>query len=161
MHPATFLLWLGAFLVCGCGRNAPDTRPWPEDPMNAPRTEPAFFDAPEARRLKDDEFGVVTTNEREAVARLEQAPWIELSQKEAEELLGHPLAGTGGRFVLLRATGITERMKGFEITWRDKIVKVYHGDHVFGQPKPTVRRALVARLPDVPTAVTWSLGVIE
>lgn len=158
MRSISAAILLCALLISGCGRS-PDTRPWPD--TDVPEPDHSHFDHNGAKRLENTEFGVVIANEREALAKLERSVWVELLPQEAEELLGHALGGAGGRLVLLRAIGVTERRSGFTVTWREKAVRVNHIDHVIGTPKPFVRRAIVARLPDVPSRVRIDLSIAD
>jgi hypothetical protein len=79
--------------------------------------------------------------------------------EEARHLLGRSLGGAG-KLVLLRAEGITERLEGFSVTWRERAVKVYHLARAVGPPK-LIRRAVVARLPDLPTKVYMDFSILD
>ena len=62
-----------------------------------------FIQSADAKERDPATFAVVVAaREAKTVARLERLAWIELSEREAEELAGRPLGGTGGRLVLLR-----------------------------------------------------------
>jgi len=103
---------------------------------------------------------VVAASEAEALARLEPTAWVEVSEREAEGLAGRPLDGSGGRLVLLRAVAWDTPYGGFTVSWRPGAVRVNHG--CLGRhPLPVVRRAVVARLPDVPVEVFVDLCMAE
>src|SRR5207244_727801 len=123
MRPSVGLLLVGVMLIAGCGRAGQakhDTRPWP-NATDSPGGV-AFFDPPEAERVGSDEFVVVTTKEREAIARLEQSEWVELTAQEAGELLDRPFGAGQGRIVLLRGWAVNERLDQFSIFWREERV---------------------------------------
>ena len=158
-----------AFWVCvttglagGCSGGNREGSDWHAGPEEWHRSPPdgAFFSAPEAKRLGADEFGVVVAGEDRALKRLADAPWVELSAREAEDLLGHPLAGDGGRLVLLRGLALSPRGDAFSVTWRGGAVRVYQLDHVIGRLRLS-RRGIVARLPGLPEEVYVNYSVAE
>jgi hypothetical protein len=119
-----------------------------------------LFLAAGTKELAPAEFAVVTTREAETLARLEQAEWLEVSPREAEELAGRPLAGAGGRFVLLRGLGYDNTYGAFSVSWQSGAVWVGYGC-LGDRPMPVVRRAIVARLPDVPSEVYVTLHMAK
>jgi len=106
-----------------------------------------------ARELDRAEFAVVpAAAEAGALARLSDTASVELSTREARELVGEPLAGVGSRLVLLRGVSWDTSHGSFTVCWRSGAVRVVHG--CLGQRSlPVVRRAIVARLPDLPAQV--------
>jgi hypothetical protein len=136
---------------------------WAEFPSPDPWYRPVtneFIQSAEARERDTATFAVVSAREAEALARLEHAPSVEVSEQEAAELCGRPLAGSGGHLVLLRALAWDTPHGGFTVSWRPGAVRVNHGC-LGTQPLPVVRRAVVARLPDVPAEVFVDLGMAE
>jgi hypothetical protein len=154
------VLILASALLLGCGRDDRDNRaftaadPW----FRAPSTE--LIVAEGWKRLAKDDFAVVSAKGAMALAKLKDSPWRELSQGEAEELLGRPLAGAGGHLVLLRALSLNEPTGGFDVMWYKGAVRVHHG--CLGRhPVPMTRRALVARLPELPSEVYVDCSMAE
>jgi hypothetical protein len=146
---ALHLLMLTAVLLCGCGR---DHRAFTtvDSWYRPPSTQLLLAEGWED--LGKDNFAVVTVKEAEALGKLEESPWVKLSQSEAEEFLGRPLDGVGGQLILLRALSLNERTGGFTVKRRKGAVQVHHNCLGRG-PVPMIRRALVARLPEVPSEV--------
>ena len=104
--------------------------------------------------------GVVAAREAESLARLERRAWVEVSGPESEQLAGRPLGGASGRLVLLRALAWDTPHGGFEVSWVAGGVRVNHG--CLGRhPLPVVRRAVVARLPELPSEVYVDLCMAE
>jgi hypothetical protein len=131
----------------------------PLDPWCRPPSD-EFLQSGEAHELDPAAFAVVATREAESLAQLEHSAWVELSPREAEELAGRPLAGTGGRLVLLRGVAWDTPYGAFTVSRRPGEVRVNHG--CLGRhPLPVVRRAVVVRLPDVPAEVFVDLGMAE
>lgn len=155
----TALAVVGGYLLLretgsgGLGRFTPPD-PWCRLPSDD------FVGASEVREIERGTYAVVVNKEPEALARLEQRASVELSSHEAEELVGHPLDGTDGRLVLLRALSWDTPYGAFTVTWRPGEVRVNHGC-LGTQPLPVVRRALVARLPSLPAEVYVDLGMAE
>ncbi len=119
-----------------------------------------FITSAEAKELAAAEFAVVSANEAEALARLERAAAVEVSPQEAEAYAGRPLAGTGGRLILLRALSWDTPYGGFTVSWRAGAVRISHGC-LSDRSLPVVRRAIVARLPDLPSEVYVDLSMAE
>jgi hypothetical protein len=120
-----------------------------------------FIRSADARESDPVTFAVVRpTREAEALARLERGPCLEVPEPEAAELAGRPLGGAGGHLVLLRALSWDTPYGGFSLSWRPGRVRVNHGC-LGTRPLPMIRRAVVARLPDVPTEVFVDLGMAE
>jgi hypothetical protein len=114
-----------------------------------------------SQKLDGGEFAVVMeAKEAEALARLRDAAWVELSPREAEELAGRPLGGAGGRVVLLRGLSSDTPNGGFTVRWRPREVWIRHGC-LSRRPLPVIRRGVVARLPDLPTKVYVDLCMAE
>lgn len=131
----------------------------PPDPWYRAVSDEFHSDA-NTKEVPATEFGVVTANEGKALTRLEQAEWLEVSPREAEELVGQPLGGTGGRLVLLRGLSYDKSHGLFTVNWRPSGVRVNYGC-LGNRPLPVVRRAIVARLPELPTAVYVDLDMAE
>ena len=133
----------------------PSPDAWYRGPTNA------FIQDAEAKERNPASFAVVVSaKEAESLVRLERSPGVEVSEAEAAELAGRPLDGTGGRLVLLRALSWNTPHGGFAVSWRPGAVRVYYGC-LGAQPLPVVRRAVIARLPDVPSEVFVDLGMAQ
>jgi hypothetical protein len=120
-----------------------------------------FIQSADAKERDASTFAVVVAaREAESLVRLERSAWVAVSEREAADLAGRPLAGVGGRVVLLRALAWDTPYGGFTLSWRPGAVRVCHG--CLGRyPLPVVRRAVVARLPDVPAEVFVDLCMAE
>lgn len=103
---------------------------------------------------------MVTVEEENALAKLQESPWVKLSQQEAEKFLGQPFPAMGGEVVLLRGLSLNEANGAFSVTWRNGAVRVHHGC-LGNRPMPTTRRAIVARLPAVPSVVYVDCSMAE
>jgi hypothetical protein len=120
-----------------------------------------FIRTGDARKRDPATFAVaVAARETEALARLERSAWVEVSGREAEELVGRQLGGTGGRLVLLRGLASDTPYGAFTVSWRPGAVRVTHGC-LGTHPLPVVRRAVVARLPELPAEVFVDLDMAE
>ncbi|MDB5311973.1 MAG: hypothetical protein JWO38_6175 [Gemmataceae bacterium] len=155
---------IGAALVLRDARGVARSQGWaefasPDRWCSTPTDE--FIHSADARERDPATFAVVVpAREPESLARLEQSPWVEVSEPEVTGLTGRPLGGTGGRLVLLRALSWDTPYGGFTVSWRPGAVRVNRGclgTHLL----PVVRRAVVARLPDVPAEVFVDLGMAE
>jgi hypothetical protein len=141
------------------GRDRDDRPVVPPDPWDRGVTND-FIRPADSQELDRTEFAMVSQKEPEALARLERSAWVELSSQAAEELAGRPLGGTGGRLVLLRGLGWDTPYGAFTVSWRPGAVRVNHG--CLGRHRlPVVRRAVVARLPDLPEEVYVDLSMVE
>jgi hypothetical protein len=155
----------GGYLLPGAGSNggwsgrASDDRLFvPPDPWyRLPPSE--FFGAAETQNRDSATFAVIP-HAAESLSRLERSPWAEVSEQEAAGLAGRPLGGSGGRLVLLRALAWDTPYGGFNVRWRSGEVFVQHGS-LGTHPLPVVRRAVVARLPDLPSEVYVGLERAE
>lgn len=136
---------------------------YPQMPVD-PWLRPAcyeFVQSDDVTQCDPATFAVVSpAREAESLARLERSPWVEVSEREAEELAGRPIGGAGGRLVLLRALAWDTPYGGFTVSRRPGAVRVSHG-RLGTRPLPVVRRALVARLPEVPFEVFVQLVMAE
>ncbi len=159
MRGARWALWTGLILLAGCDRGGRDDRPAvPPDPWTR-RPSHEFVNS--AHELDRAEFAAVTAaREEQALARLRDSAWVELSAPEADELAGRPLGGAGGRLVLLRGLSWDTPYGAFTVSWRPREVRVLHGclgRHALA----VVRRGVVARLPDLPTEVYGDLSMAQ
>lgn len=118
-----------------------------------------FFLSGEAKERAPATFAEVLP-EAESLARLERSPWAEVSEQEAVGLVGRPIGGSGGRLVLVRALAWDTPYGGFTVRWRSGEVFVQHGC-LGARPLPVVRRAVVARLPDLPSEVYVGLEMAQ
>jgi hypothetical protein len=119
-----------------------------------------FATAGDWTELGPDRFAVASRNEGEALARLADSPWVTVSPQEAKEYTGRAFDGPGGELVLLRALSLNEGTGRFELAWRAGAVRVHHG--CLGRyAVPQKRRALVARLPALPTEVYVDHSMVE
>lgn len=150
-------LWLGLFLLAACDRGQDERAITPSDPWLRPPSVEVITSSKEIDRAN---FVLVTAQEAEAVARLKDAAWIELKPEEADEFAGQPIGGQGGKFVLLRAVSWDTPHGGFTLSWWPRAVRVTHGS-LGRHPLPVIRRAIVARLPDLPTDVYVDLCMAE
>jgi hypothetical protein len=151
-------VWAVTLLACGCGK-AHDTRPWA--PVAEHPKGDAFFAGRETRWLAANEFRIVSRNEGEAFARLEEVPAVGLTEEETTQFVDSLPGGSAGNLVLLRALAVHDRLNEFHVLWREDSVKVYHIGHVIGTPKPLIRRAVIARLPAIPKYVHIGIGIAE
>jgi hypothetical protein len=150
---------LGAYLLTRNGRSRDWVKPPSPDPWYRLPTDD-FIQSGDAKERDPTTFAVVVTKEAESLARLERSSGIEVSEQEATELAGRPLGGAGGKLVLLRALSWDTPYGGFAVSWRPGAVRVNHGC-LGTRPLPVVRRAVVARLPDVPAEVFVDLSMAE
>jgi hypothetical protein len=165
MRASVWLLAIGLISVSGCDRVGQQNRPIapsarqvaPPDPwLRYPSMEFILS----GKEIDRAQFAVVTAKEAEALARLIDWAWVELSPKEAEELAGRAVDGTGGRLVLLRGLAWDTPYGAFTLSWRPGEARVNHGC-LGRQPLPVVQRAVVARLPDIPGQVYVDLCMAE
>jgi hypothetical protein len=156
----TKILRLSSVILVATGCPGCGEQQWVPNEWGRSHPKPGYFNDEAARSINEDDFGLVRNdNEDDALRKLTKVSAVEISSEEAEKYLGKTLGGTGGKFVLLRALGITKRHQGFSVTWREGAVLVRHVDTVIGRPKPAVRRAIVARLPDLPKEVYVDYGI--
>jgi hypothetical protein len=118
--------------------------------------------ATDRKELAKNDFDLVPeAKEREALGMLAESTWQKLSPQQAQKLLGKPPKdAVGGEWVLLRALSLNELNGAFSITWWDGAVRVHHG--CLGRhPVRMTRRALIARLPGLPTEVYVDCSMVE
>jgi hypothetical protein len=146
-------------LVIGCEKHRDDGTTAPADPW-VRRPPDDYFDADDRRDLAKEDFAVVTVDEAKAQAKLEVSPWVKLSPQEAEQFLGRPFPELNGQLVLLRALSLNELNGAYTVTLRSASVRVHHGS-LGDRPFPINRRALIARLPALPSEVYVDCGMAE
>ncbi len=111
-----------------------------------------FIAADNGTVLPRDQFSQVTHNEADALAKLDASPQVKVTPQEAKAFTGRSFDEPGGELVLLRALALNEGTGAFSVTWLAGKVRVNHG--CLGRhPVPQIRRAIVARLPALPTEV--------
>lgn len=124
------------------------------------RMPPTQFVTGEVKEIPKGEFGLVTLNEVDALKRLSDSPFVEITATETESYLGRQLEGKNGHLTLLRAVVLNEPTGGFSITRSNGNVRVHHG--CLGKhPAPMTRRAIIARLPELPTEVYVDCSMAE
>lgn len=104
--------------------------------------------------LESVPFLVVTANEAEAVGRLTDQEWAEVTDEEAKKYLAAAIGGTGGKLYLLRAPCLKGDPGSFTVTWRkpqgDVQVLFRRKGRDTRRPAATEHRAVIARLPAPP-----------
>lgn len=155
------LILSAIFFFVGCGTTDSSTErlaftsadPWFRAPPNE-------FIGAGFTEIPNGDFGQVTFSEDDALKRLTDSPFVELTARDAASYLGRPLEGKDGHLILLRAVVLNEGTEGYWVTWLNGMVRVHHaslGKH----PVPMKRRAIVARLPAVPTEVYVDCSMAE
>lgn len=149
-------------LVTGCARNRDGGTigtTAPADPWV--RRPPAdIFTGDTRRDLAKDDFAVVTIDEAKALAKLESSPWVKITPQEAEQFLGRPFPEMNGQLILLRALSLNEFNGAYSVTVHAGSVWVRH-DSLGDRPFPINRRALIARLPALPSEVYVDCSMAE
>jgi hypothetical protein len=86
------------------------------DPWYSPSPLEFFNGGPD--KLEAVPFVVVTANDAEAVGRLTDQSWVEITEAEADKYLAASVGGTGGRLYLLRAPCLKGDPGSFAVTRR-------------------------------------------
>jgi hypothetical protein len=155
------MLCCGAF---GCGRqNEADHRAFTAiDPWYRPLPVELRTDA-KLIPLDKAEFAVVRDEKQaEAQAVLKDLAWKELAPNEAEDLIGKPIGKpVASHLVLLRALSLNERNGSFDVSWGSTGLVIVHHGCLGRHPLPMTKRAILARLPDVPKEVYVHCSMAE
>jgi hypothetical protein len=174
-------------LICGCsrgrgaGNEVPRATAAVQDPApiithkaepenDSPRRVPndswyrsppeEFYPYKHPTELAKDQFSLVTRNEAEALKKLATSSHVKLSSAEAKQFTGREFDEAGSQLVLLRALALHEKTGAFSITRVADKVRVHHG--CLGRtPVTQTRRAIVVRLPALPTEVYVDCGMVE
>jgi len=122
------------------------------DPWYSPSPLEFFNGGPD--KLEAVPFLVVTTNETEAIGRLNDHEWVEVTEDEAKKYLAATIGGTGGRLYLLRAPCLKGDPGSFAVTRRkqqgDVQVLFQRKNSKASESAVTEHRAVIARLPAPP-----------
>lgn len=143
-----------ASLLVACAPKSFEPDPWYRVPEDA-----SYRQWPELRGGRLHE--VAESKLDEAVAQLEEVSIVELTEQEAEGLLGKPLPGSPGTTpYLVRAVFLNKGTGRFLIYMSGDQIAVFHGS-LGGGERAMGRQPLVLQLEELPAEVYVTARMVE
>jgi hypothetical protein len=152
IRPLATTLALAA-VTAGC--ESPETTFWRSKNLAGDWVRPAAYDAFEGdqKEIPKSDFLEVSADSRaEVINKLQTHSWMSLKEEEAEKYVtGKFIARPGTAAYLVRAARFDNSNGGFDITWKDGLVRVRYG--CLGPPGNLRKTGLVVLLASVPREV--------